>query len=40
MKWFKDSRLVFIRRNGDMLFYKWNITPPGSKIPFQCSIEK
>lgn len=41
MRWFKDSRLVFIRRSGEMLFYKWHSAQPGtSKVPFQCAIEK
>lgn len=40
MKWFKDARLVFIRRNGEMLFYKWHSSPSSNKIPFQCAIEK
>jgi len=42
MKWVKDDKLVFIRRNGEILFYK--LHPPSnsasSKIPFQCAIEK
>ena len=40
MKWFRDSKLVFIRRNGDMLFYKWSSSQTSSKVPFQCAIEK
>ena len=42
MKWVKDDRLVFIRRNGELLYYKLHppSNPAGSKIPFQCAIEK
>lgn len=41
MKWFKESSLVFMRRNGEMLFYKWySNTNPNNKAPFQCSVDK
>jgi hypothetical protein len=43
MKWVKDLKLVFIRRNGEMLFYKWHMNPTSpvnAKVPFQCAIEK
>ena len=40
MKWFKDSKLVFIRRSGEMLFYKWSSSQTAGKVPFQCAIEK
>ena len=42
MKWVKDDKLVFIRRNGEVLFYKLHL-PSGSttnRVPFQCAIEK
>jgi len=39
MRWFKDSKLIFIRKNGEMLFYKWHTAQPGAnKVPFQCAI--
>lgn len=38
MKWVKDDRLVFMRRSGDIFFYKLQAPSTGSKVPFQCAI--
>lgn len=41
MKWISESKVVFIRRSGDIIFYKcFPNSNLASKTPFQCTIEK
>lgn len=41
MKWVSESKVVFIRKSGDVIFYKCSPnTNPASKVPFQCTVEK
>ena len=41
MKWISESKLVFIRKSGEIIFYKcFPNTNPATKVPFQCTIEK
>jgi len=38
MKWISDTKLVFIRKSGDVIFYKcYSNTNPATKVPFQCT---
>ena len=39
MKWIKDSKLICIHRNGNIINYKW-YSQGLNRIPFQCAIEK
>lgn len=42
MKWIKESKMALLRRNGEILIYKWqaNVISPTNRIPFLCSIER
>ena len=39
MKWVSESKVVFIRKSGDVIFYKCSPnTNTVSKVPFQCTV--
>ena len=39
MKWVSESKVVFIRKSGDVIFYKCSPnTNAASKVPFQCTV--
>lgn len=41
MKWVTESKVVFIRKSGDVVFYKCSPnTNAVTKVPFQCTVEK
>lgn len=41
MKWLSDTKLVFIRKSGDVIFYKcYPNQNPTNKVPFQCTVQK
>jgi hypothetical protein len=41
MKWITEFKVVFIRKLGEIVFYKcFPNANPSNNIPFQCTIEK